>query len=193
MVRLRKSVGITGLEPVTSRMLFCLHHALKHAKNQEWPKVSELLARRSDARFILLSSSMCAEAKEYTDGERFLRYLDQAGHNMLHFACHCRATEAGADALLISMIRNHESISDREPFFHLETSNFEDAVGRFKQEPLVFLNACQSGPSPNELGKTYNLPRMFMERGAGAAIATACPVPDTFAAEFARVFYEEFC
>lgn len=33
---------------------------------------------------------------------------------------------------------------------------------------------------------------MFIEHGAAAVVATACPVPDLFAAMFARVFYEFF-
>lgn len=33
---------------------------------------------------------------------------------------------------------------------------------------------------------------MFIQHGAAAVIATACPVPDTFAAEEAKVFYEYF-
>lgn len=33
---------------------------------------------------------------------------------------------------------------------------------------------------------------MFVRRGAGAVIATACPVPDLFAAAFAKHFYTFF-
>ncbi len=33
---------------------------------------------------------------------------------------------------------------------------------------------------------------MFIQHGAAAVIATACPVPDMFAAAFAKVFYEFF-
>jgi len=31
--------------------------------------------------------------------------------------------------------------------------------------------------------------KVFIKRGAAAVIATACPMPDAFAAAFARVFY----
>ncbi|NEO34736.1 MAG: CHAT domain-containing protein, partial [Symploca sp. SIO3C6] len=64
--------------------------------------------------------------------------------------------------------------------------------GRFQQRPLVFLNACQSAGGADALRKTFNLPQMFIERGAGAVIATACPVPDRFAAAFAQQFYHFF-
>lgn len=43
-----------------------------------------------------------------------------------------------------------------------------------------------------ELRRTFNLPKAFIKRGAAAVIATACPVPDAFAAAFARVFYRFF-
>jgi hypothetical protein len=175
-----------------SDMLFSLHHRLRYAKSQEWQQVQQLLGHVTDSRFQLLADSMCAEAAAAEDGERLLEYLDRAEHNMLHFACHCRPAEAGADALLISVLKDDQEITDAERTLALETGNFEDIKGSFSRQPLIFLNACQSGPSPNDLGKTYNLPVMFMERGAGAVIATACPVPDVFAAAFARVFYTEF-
>jgi hypothetical protein len=175
-----------------SDMLFCLHHRLKYAKSQEWQEVQKLLGQATDSRFQLLADSMCAEAAAAEDGDRLLEYLDRAEHNMLHFACHCRPAEAGADALLISALKDDQAISEDERTLTLETSRIELIPGRFNRQPLIFLNACQSGPSPDDVGKTYNLPVMFMKRGAGAVIATACPVPDVFAAEFARVFYTEF-
>jgi CHAT domain-containing protein len=36
------------------------------------------------------------------------------------------------------------------------------------------------------------LPTTFTEAAAAAIVATACPVPDRFAASFARKFYELF-
>ncbi len=55
---------------------------------------------------------------------------------------------------------------------------------------LVFLNACGTGrrgdgyepPGQPDLWITY--------RGALAVVVTLCPVPDAFAAAFARKFYE---
>lgn len=175
-----------------SDMLFSLHHRLKYAKTQEWQHVQQLLGHMTDSRFQLLADSMCAEAAAVKDGEGFLEYLDRAEHNMLHFACHCRPAEAGADALLISVLKDEQEITDAKRTLTLETSTIELIPGYFNRQPLIFLNACQSGPSPDDVGKTYNLPVMFMKRGAGAVIATACPVPDVFAAAFARVFYAEF-
>ncbi|NER30231.1 MAG: CHAT domain-containing protein [Symploca sp. SIO1C4] len=38
----------------------------------------------------------------------------------------------------------------------------------------------------------FNLPKVFIQHGAAAVIATACPVPDLFVVAFAKVFYEFF-
>ncbi|MDF5713326.1 MAG: CHAT domain-containing protein [Rhizonema sp. NSF051] len=59
-------------------------------------------------------------------------------------------------------------------------------------QPLVFLNACQSAGGADELRRTFNLPKVFIQHSAAAVIATACPVPDIFAAAFAKVFYKFF-
>jgi hypothetical protein len=186
-------------QPPPSDMLFCLHAGLKHARTQEWEQVRDLLLSGAPSpKFQLLASSMCAAAAAAEDGEGFLEYLDAAPHNMLHFACHCQPTDkvvpgrAGEDQLLISVIKDHEAISETERPLTLQTGCFEDISGRFQREPFIFLNACQSGASADDVRKSYNLPRMFMQRGAGSVIATACPVPDVFAAAFARVFYEQF-
>jgi CHAT domain-containing protein len=74
----------------------------------------------------------------------------------------------------------------------LETYNFSDVSGSFQCQPLIFLNACQSAGGMDELRKTFNLPEKFIQHGAAAVIATACPVPDLFAAAFAKKFYEFF-
>jgi CHAT domain len=44
----------------------------------------------------------------------------------------------------------------------------------------------------DELRRIFNLPKVFIQHGAAAVIATACPVPDMFAAAFAKVFYDFF-
>ena len=116
---------------------------------------------------------------------------------MVHFACHAAHRDAGADALIVSLIDlvDFGDVTDRTfnpPVIELDTNAFTLRQGAFKSRPLIFLNACHSGGGADELRETYNLPRVFIERGAGAVIATACPIPDIFAAEFARVFYSFF-
>jgi len=59
-----------------------------------------------------------------------------------------------------------------------------------KGEPLVLLNACNTGVNPRS---TADFVRVFLGRlGACGVIATEYDVPETFAVEFARKFYEGF-
>jgi hypothetical protein len=59
-----------------------------------------------------------------------------------------------------------------------------------KGEPLVLLNACNTGVNPRS---TADFVRVFLGRlGACGVIATEYDVPEAFAVEFARKFYEGF-
>lgn len=168
-------------------MLFCLHHKLLQAHHQERPQIEKIV--RTLGKFYLLQLSN--ELQKLKNGASLLRYLYQTQHNILHFACHCRPckkSEDDVDALIISLIKDELNVQEIE----LETYNFLDASGSFQCQPLIFLNACQSAGGFDELRKTFNLPKEFIQRGAAAVIATACPVPDLFAAAFAKKFYEFF-
>ncbi|MDF5716141.1 MAG: CHAT domain-containing protein, partial [Rhizonema sp. NSF051] len=168
-------------------MLFCLHHRLIHAPQQEQPEIEKLV--RTIGKFYLLQLSN--ELKKLEDGEALVAHLYQTQHNILHFACHCRPSrqyEDEVDALIISLITDDINAQEIE----LETYNFSDVSGAFQCQPLIFLNACQSAGGVDELRKTFNLPEKFIQHGAAAVIATACAVPDLFAAAFAKKFYEFF-
>jgi hypothetical protein len=170
-------------------MLFCLHQKLRHAHQKEWPEIARQVKATHQDRFLLLGP--LGNLLHVSDGETLLEYLDSASHNMLHFACHCKHREAGADALLVSLI-DEEGNEVTPLVIELGIYSFVDIKGHFSRSPLVFLNACQSGGDSGELQKIFNLPKVFVERGAAAIIATACPVPDLFAAAFAKVFYKFF-
>ena len=170
-----------------SDMLFCLHHQLRQAHHDEWPTIEQIVRETPGDRFHILGP-LCVS--NIHDGDAFLSYLDEAPHNMVHFACHCRPGPAGADSLIVSLLRDE---NDKNPeIIELETYDFVDVKGIFQRQPLVFLNACQSVGGSDDLRKTFNLPLEFIQRGAAAVIATACPVPDLFAASFARHFYQRF-
>ena len=168
-------------------MLFCLHHKLLQAHKHEKPAI-ERIVRSTKGKFYLLELS---KEKPIKNGISFLKHLYQTQHNIFHFACHCRACkqyEDEIDALVISIIEGDSSAGEIE----LETYNFLDVSGSFQCQPLIFLNACQSAGGFDDLRKTFNLPKEFIQRGAAAVIATACPVPDLFAAAFAQQFYKYF-
>ncbi len=176
-------------QPLPNDMLFCLYHRLMEAHLREYPAIQQLVIARPGDRFDLLEPK--GRMGCVKDGETLLEYMDASAHNMIHFACHCRHCDAGADALIVSLADN-ACVDGKHMEIYLETSNFEDIDGKFQRQPLVFLNACQSVGGADDLRRTYNLPRVFSDRGAAAVVATACPVPDLFAAAFARRFYGFF-
>lgn len=175
-----------------SDMLFCLHHRLLQAHKQERPEIERLVRATARDRFTLLGRTCNLTNGNACDplSDDLLKYLYKASHNMLHFACHCQEGKRG-DTLLISFIKDEE-IEENALVLELETYKFLLRQGQFLCQPLVFLNACQSAGGADELRRTFNLPKVFIQHGAAAVIATACPVPDLFAAAFAKVFYEFF-
>lgn len=171
-------------------MLFCLHHRLRQAHQQEWPAIQKLILVKGRGKCRLLTPTQ--PLTQVADGESLLEYLDQASHNMVHFACHCQPSETSIDTLLLSLLKD-ETCDEEAQVIELGTFTFMVMAGQqFQRRPLVFLNACQSAGGTDPLRKTLNLPQMFVKRGAGALIATICPVPDLFAAAFARQFYTYF-
>ncbi|MUG93183.1 CHAT domain-containing protein [Scytonema sp. UIC 10036] len=172
-------------------MMFCLHHGLREAHKNEWLQIQKLIRSLQNSRCSLLSA--VGKLTGIESGENLLDYFIEANHNILHFACHCLSEQLEVDTLLFSMLKDEGQ--EGEPLvIQLGTIAFilvkEDK--QFQCQPLVFLNACQSAGGTDALRKTFNLPQMFIKRGAEAVIATACPVPDRFAAAFAQQFYTFF-
>ncbi|WP_017314038.1 CHAT domain-containing protein [Mastigocladopsis repens] len=172
-------------------MMFCLHHRLREAHQKEWLLIQKLIRSYQNSRCSLLSAAGKLIGVE--SGENLLDYFIEANHNILHFACHCLSEELDIDTLLFTLLKDEGQ--EGEPLvIQLGAISFilvrEDK--RFQCQPLVFLNACQSAGGTDALRKTFNLPQMFIKRGAEAVIATACPVPDRFAAAFAQQFYTFF-
>ena len=181
-------------------MLFCLHHKLMQSHQQERPVIEQLVLKAlGKNRFSVLGGTGCGLTKladPEISGKVLLQYLDTSTHNIVHFACHCGRDERrdgdGNDTLLFSLI-NNEQVDGDMPVICLKTKDFYRITSKFKYRPLVFLNACQSASgAPDELGKSFNLPKVFIKHDAAAVIATICPVPDLFAAAFAREFYDRF-
>ena len=176
-----------------SNTLMCLHHKLIGAYTTEWEAIQRAIKSTDQASVRLLGPTDLIRR----DGKGLLDHLDRAGYNILHFACHGRQCDAVHDELEISLLLQSdlEHIGDPDfepPTITLQTRTFTMQEGAFSPPPLVFLNACQSAGGADRLRNRYNLPLKFLGRGAAAIVATACAVPDVFAAEFARVFYGYF-
>lgn len=177
-------------------MLFCLHRSLRQARCREWPDVRRLVAEVCAGQANLLSQSyLPAPVKS---GRELLTHLTASQHNMIHFACHATQNEAGEDVLRMTPIDpadvdRTDDLQGTAGDINLGTRDFIGPGAEFAhRKPLVILNACKSGGGADTLRVYYNLPHKFVTRGAAAVIATACAVPDVFAAEFARIFYEYF-
>ncbi len=182
-------------QSLPSRMLFCLHSRLREAHQREWPSIEGLVRATQQDRVELLGPT--ETLAHVIDGKTLLAHLCKGKHNIVHFACHADPGNAGEDVLRLSLINLADLLDITEKDYstveiRLGTRTFAHQQGNLETNPLVFLNACQTGGGVDILKEMYNLPRKFVERQAGAVIATACPVPDIFAAEFARVFYGYF-
>lgn len=113
---------------------------------------------------------------EYFNGGDF-------GYGVVHFACHCNnPTDAGASqAYLLLTVHQKE--------LNLTLGKFNLLANKgFKNQPLVFLNACES-MTPLHFLQSLNFPSSLVNFGAGCVIATACTMPDRFASAFAGEFY----
>jgi len=184
-------------QTLPSDMLFCLHHKLRNAHENEWPEIERLVKVNDKDSFNLLKS--LGDLAKVQDGKMLLSYLDKSNHNMLHFACHCKprsiermhamSKATDSDTLVVSLLNTDINVN-LSIEIELGVNYLMNIERRFARSPLVFLNACHTAGGGGM--RVFNLPKLFVERGAAAVIATACPVPDLFAAEFAKVFYKYF-
>lgn len=96
---------------------------------------------------------------------------------ILHFACHGNldTTDPTNSALKLSG-------------GSLRVADLSRSV-RYRQHPLVFLNACESGGLGFALSGLGGWAERFVRAGAGAFIGTLWEVNDALAAEFAATFY----
>lgn len=183
-----------GQQSLPLDMLFSLHHNLHLSHQKEWPQIKELIKLTDQGQCLLLGPQCLhtTDDEPRPENERLLTYLHHAQHNLLHFACHCTLGNNGAHSLLVSLIQDENNLESAEEI-ELNTYTFIDIEeNKFRTKPLVFLNACQSAGGGDKLRTIFNLPALFIKHEAAAVIATACPVPDLFAAAFARVFYNKF-
>lgn len=110
--------------------------------------------------------------------------LDQ---HILYFCCHA---SVDGDGTRINIDDAYLTLTDRD--FRIAPSRLNGWLGRnlFKNGPVVFLNACQTGQM-NSLFYQGFVPA-FMDRQASALIGTQTEIPAIFAGQFARQFFARF-
>ncbi|WP_423222816.1 CHAT domain-containing protein [Candidatus Amarolinea aalborgensis] len=96
---------------------------------------------------------------------------------ILHFACHGKLDAADPT-------NSPLALSDGS----LRVADLSRRV-RYRQHPLIFLNACESGGLGFALSGLGGWAERFVRAGAGAFIGTLWEVNDALAAEFAATFY----
>jgi hypothetical protein len=120
--------------------------------------------------------------------ERLLCFFhhEDFSYGMVHFACHCE-NPVGESVLnaKLKLTAQDKALTVRLRKFQ----NFATSDLGFLNEPLVFLNACESG-TPLHLLQSANFPQTLINFGAGGVIATNCTMPDNFASAFAAQFYQ---
>lgn len=97
--------------------------------------------------------------------------------DLAHFACHASYEDAAPDL-------SHVLLSDD---FAITLMDMEVYGIRADSHPLIVFNACETG-NLNPL-YTSHFAAAFLRYGARGVVATECPVPDGFAADFVEQLY----
>jgi hypothetical protein len=112
-----------------------------------------------------------------------------------HFHCHCESTVAPGSPQLRLKAEGwraaEQSVDARDLLNRLTDIRAARAIGgaeRIDELPLVFLNACASAAvDPERIGSFVET----FDHGFAGLIATDAIIPEPFAFQFSRTFYEE--
>jgi len=136
-----------------------------------------------------LESALTVEALDGCEAQLVGLFTDEDfRYGVVHFACHCDNVP-GATGGSGNVTRAYLAMTAHKRTIELKLRELLKWKGKgFRHGPLVFLNACKSA-TPAYLLQAFGFPMTLLQFGAGGVIATACPVPDTFASAFATEFY----
>ncbi len=169
-------------------VLFCRDRQLAH-----WLREMQMLQEFAGRlRFVLLDDWLNTYDSDFNDLQDRVFHACAAGNfSLVHIASHLNA-DPNPDGVINSYFSL--SCNEQEVQINLEKINAlrRDPRFRFYQNPLLFLNACQTMTDAVLSNRGESFPGSFLKLGAGAVIATACDIPDVFAVAFAQKFYELF-
>lgn len=167
-------------------ILAAIHHRLIHSR-QEIETISqqlqEVCQRRSwKLKVQFLDKQFDPNSLCITELLRLFQQ-EEFQYGIVHFACHCLNSppNAASQSFLYLSIHN----KDLKLTIKLLKGCEEEG---FKNQPFVFLNACDSATSGHPL-QAISFPTSMLGFGAGGVIATNCLIPDNFASAFASEFY----
>lgn len=175
------------IDPVGG-FLFCRNHLLGHWAD-EMQALHEIAPHLP---LILLDDcldTLGPDHAEWNLGDRMLYACTTGNYGFVHIASHLYPDPRDQSVLgaLLALSYREQKVEIK-----LRRLNALREELHFAQNSLVFLNACQTMTNPEHLSQGESFPRSFLKLGAGAVLATACNIPDQFAAAFARKFYEIF-
>jgi hypothetical protein len=173
-----------------SVFLFCFDRELTHWQ-EECDDIEHSVS--SQFQFHLLEDvlpQVAAHVEMREPAECFVDTLALLELGLLHLACHCIPDPDQSGVLFSKLTFSYQSSRVSVKLHELKAARRE--FGFFLQ-PLVFLNACKTMTNPEHLIQGDSFPGGFLRLGASGVIATACDVPDKFAAAFASKFYEFLC
>jgi len=169
------------------RFLFCKNKDLIHWQDEQqdlrelaarwrihWMNLDDYLPKIHQEDRPLADSVLIAWTSERFD--------------IIHLASHLIASTDDADNILAAYLELSYLTQDIQ--IPLRRLNAVRGNVHFQRTPLIFLNACRSMTNPEHLSQGESFPQSFLKLGASAVIATACDIPDLFAKEFSRKFYE---
>ena len=192
----RRLLGVQGYPSrldLPTHLLFCRNHRLAHWE-KERDALSELAEGGSD--FSLVNLEDCFIDKSPEDivsdwDDLFFAACQSEDFGFIHIASHLNADENKMFFRSFLEISYHERLV-KILLRRLSAVDSDKEYFKFRQKPLVFLNACKTMSTPEDLLRTQGFPDSFIKLGAGAVIATACDIPDVFAMAFAKEFYRFF-
>ncbi|WP_411884394.1 CHAT domain-containing protein [Polaromonas sp. YR568] len=120
--------------------------------------------------------------------------LEKPGNfDLLHFACHGAANPMDIGTARLEMpgrLRSDGSLSEEDIL--ATTVRHEAELRSGAMQPIVVLNACQSGISGYTLKGMGGFAEAFLQAGAGVFVGTGWSIGDTPALAFMNEFYAQF-
>lgn len=128
------------------------------------------------------------------EAEAIYRLLEQPGNfDLLHVACHGVADSADIASARLQMPgkpRDDGSLSEEHVL--ATTVRYEARLRGDAGQPIVVLNACQSGRGGYTLKGLGGFAEAFIEGGAGVFVGSSWSVGDSAALAFIAEFYAQF-
>jgi len=179
--------GWGSLHPVMrapSGMLVLVNNSLPQVVGAEVPALQDHAAQYS-FRCRLLDQALSTSGDGAPSTQNIIKYLSQTtfSDDLVHFACHAQPNKSNVDNSRLEITVDGHKV-------RVQLADLQVYDLRLARRPFVFLNACAT--NARVLLQSKNFVDEFMRRGARGIIATECTMPDTFAAEFAKAFYERF-